>query len=386
MDWRPLVLALALVAPLACVSGSEESGLPPFLLTFSASAPGGADNASLGVAAGASAGYDRGLDVPKPPPPPGEPYVAASVTSNGTPERLARDLVDGANATATWSVRADADGPEGALRLAWDRAAIDALPLRYGFDGTWNGSTFDLRDAPFPEIHKAHGASSLALVVTVTRLTGTTPDAPQDVRALPGLAPGEVNVSWSAPASDGGQPLKAYVVTRDGVEIARVQSHQFTDQGRELGRSYHYAVRAINRLGPGEASPDAVASGTAPPAPPANETRVLTVDAPLPRVDLALPPLDAPLVQAHGQGEVQDPHLYDLDVAIAGQPARHLVLYTGTPLVPGFDVDLLHAPGVEASSPRGGAGGSVGLAEGRVVLRAHLAAGPFSEGVATALP
>src|SRR5581483_4258245 len=218
---------------------------------------------------------------PKPPPPPGAPYLAAFVTSDGTPERLARDVVDGANASASWTVRADADGPEGALRLAWDRAQLDALPLRFGVDGAWNGQTFDLRDAAPLEIHKARGAATLALVVTVTRLEGRVPDAPQDVRALPGATLGEVNVSWSPPASDGGQPIKAYVVTRDGVEIARVRGLSFTDEGREIGRSYHYSVVAVSRLGHGETSPEAAASGTAPPAPPSNESRVLSVDAPL---------------------------------------------------------------------------------------------------------
>ncbi|HWG91961.1 MAG TPA: hypothetical protein VNZ52_14010, partial [Candidatus Thermoplasmatota archaeon] len=73
------ILLAALPAP-PTAGAPSDSFLPPFLLTVLVEGPSGTrDTAAVGMAPGATAGYDRGLDRPQPPAPPAAPWVVLSV-------------------------------------------------------------------------------------------------------------------------------------------------------------------------------------------------------------------------------------------------------------------------------------------------------------------
>jgi hypothetical protein len=87
----------------------------------------------------------------------------------------------------------------------------------------------------------------------------TTPDAPQSLSAQSGN--GEVTLSWSAPANDGGASVTQYTIYRTGntnsvQQVATVSgsttSHTIT--GLANGQQYSYEVTATNAAGEGPAS------------------------------------------------------------------------------------------------------------------------------------
>ncbi|GEM_PF-3837225 len=403
MGWRALALTLALLAPLA---GAEPSGaqaaIPPFLLTASVGAPGALhDEATLGVSPDATSGYDRGLDAPEPPPPPGGAWLSAYLLAPNASERLSRSL-EAPAPSATWTLRVDADGPAGALRVAWNASELAAFPETFTLNATWQGETFDLRDEPTLDAQKGDGPASLEIAIAIEPMWGSAPGAPANLSALPGPSLGQVSLSWTPPADDGGHPLRGYVVYRgdDGSPlrpVARVSSPAWTDSGLPLGGRYQYAVAAANRLGEGNLSAAAFALGTGKPTlldprpagPGERDAPVLEVDAPLPSGGAWLPLPDAPLAEVHGHPDVIDPREYRVDAAALGLPLPEATVFTGAPLVP---VDLavpLPASGVDL--PPGGAHVEVDLREAggspeAVILRTSAQAGPLAWDDATALP
>jgi fibronectin type 3 domain-containing protein len=75
----------------------------------------------------------------------------------------------------------------------------------------------------------------------------------------------EVLLTWTVPAHDGGSTIIGYVVHRGDSE-ANLEEHEtlgvvlsFTDTGLVNGRTYHYAIFAVNSVGPGDRS-DVVSS------------------------------------------------------------------------------------------------------------------------------
>jgi len=86
---------------------------------------------------------------------------------------------------------------------------------------------------------------------------------------------GSVNLTWAVPDYDGLSSITGYIVLR-GVtasslsEVARLGlTLTHTDAGLENGRTYHYAVRALNYVGPGEYAAIVNATPLPPPSMPA---------------------------------------------------------------------------------------------------------------------
>jgi hypothetical protein len=373
MGWKTLILAAALLTPLVgAESASEEaagSSIPPFLLTASVDAPGGArSDATLGVDPAASASYDRGLDAPAPPPPPGGGWAEAYfLDGSNHSARLARDLV-GPAARANWTLLADADGPAGTLTLSWNRTQLAAFPETFTLNATVDGRTFDLRDEPTLRVAKPAGPATVQVAVSIERMWGGVPDAPQGLVALPGPGLGQATLSWSAPASDGGHALRGYVVYRGDNgsaprPIARTNATTLLDSGLPLGASYQYAVSATNRLGEGNLSGAALALGTGKPAAitpqPAGagerDERVLDAEAPLPSAGLRVPATDAPLLDLHARPDTLDGRMYDVSVQAADQPREEFAFFTLVEVPVPVDATLLSLPGADAQTPQGGA-------------------------------
>jgi fibronectin type 3 domain-containing protein len=85
------------------------------------------------------------------------------------------------------------------------------------------------------------------------------PSAPLNLTAVPGSMIGEVQLTWSTPASDGGTPITGYNIYRGsgpGTETLLTQvpagTTQYTDDGLTILTNYYYQVTAIN---PAESAP-----------------------------------------------------------------------------------------------------------------------------------
>jgi hypothetical protein len=92
--------------------------------------------------------------------------------------------------------------------------------------------------------------------VTAQQNTPTAPGAPTGLTATPGN--GTVTLSWSAPSSDGGSPVDAYLIaggpSPSGTSIQEtVGGHTATLSGLTNGTAYSFSVHAQNAFGDGPA-------------------------------------------------------------------------------------------------------------------------------------
>jgi len=192
-----------------------------------------------------------------------------------------------------------ASGGDGSVSLSWSAPASDggspvtgynvyrgtsaggesATPLASGVTATSftdttavNGTTYFYRVAAV----NAVGVSPQSNEAPATpHPAATVPAAPQSPTAAGGN--GSVQLSWSAPASNGGSAITGYNVYRGtsaGGEPAtpvasNVSGTSFTDTGLVNGTTYFYTVAAVNAVGvsPQSAEVSATPQPTAPTAP-----------------------------------------------------------------------------------------------------------------------
>lgn len=98
------------------------------------------------------------------------------------------------------------------------------------------------------------------------------PSAPQDLFLFQGDS--FLNLSWGTPADDGGMPLLGYVVYRglrdDEMKVLKslVEATYLNDTDLEMGKTYHYMVRALNMVGTGSPSVIVSCQAACSPTPP----------------------------------------------------------------------------------------------------------------------
>jgi fibronectin type 3 domain-containing protein len=104
----------------------------------------------------------------------------------------------------------------------------------------------------------------------------TVPGAPQSFAAAAGV--GQVTLSWKAPASSGGAPVTSYDVYRgpavgsESLLASGVTTPSYVDAAVTNGSTYYYKVTAVNSVGQGPATADAVAIPGVVPRAPSNLT------------------------------------------------------------------------------------------------------------------
>jgi fibronectin type 3 domain-containing protein len=103
----------------------------------------------------------------------------------------------------------------------------------------------------------AVGQGNRSSTVTITMSTPSVPSAPLDltVRKNGGI----VILTWTAPSDDGGSPITGYKVLRGLTPyslkpVATVNTTSFQDSDLPTGKTYFYAVVAVNLVGEGEKS------------------------------------------------------------------------------------------------------------------------------------
>ncbi|MHC1680336.1 MAG: fibronectin type III domain-containing protein [Methanomassiliicoccales archaeon] len=98
--------------------------------------------------------------------------------------------------------------------------------------------------------HNAAGNGAKSSTVQTT--PRTVPDAPTDLLATPGNA--QVDLTWNAPADDGGADIDHYLVYRNGIDVGHPTALSFVDSSLTNGATYTYTVAAHNVAGYGPAS------------------------------------------------------------------------------------------------------------------------------------
>jgi hypothetical protein len=172
--------------------------------------------------------------------PPGPPSAVTAVAGNGQASVSWTEPVDdGGSPVTAATVTAS---PGGATCTTAGTSCV--------VDGLVNGTTYTFTVVAANA--KGPGAASVPS-------DPVTPAGPPGAPGAPAVVPGdgEVEVSWSAPVADGGDPVNAYVATAQpgGVTCHTTTGTTCTIEGLGNGITHTVSVRAINTRGPGPASP-----------------------------------------------------------------------------------------------------------------------------------
>ncbi|NLN78175.1 MAG: hypothetical protein GX141_04590, partial [Armatimonadetes bacterium] len=90
----------------------------------------------------------------------------------------------------------------------------------------------------------ATATKNFTLVSTDT----TAPTVPANLTAN-ATSPSQINLAWSASTDSGGAGLAGYIVYRGGVEVGRVATTSYSDNGLTANTAYSYTVKAYDNAG-----------------------------------------------------------------------------------------------------------------------------------------
>lgn len=194
----------------------------------------------------------------------------------GAPRSLVATPGPGARTiTLSWQAP-DADGgtPVTGYAITRDGAPLATLgaQLQYADATLANGASSRY------EVRAINLAGAGAASNEANATAYAVPSAPVGLVATAGAAPGNVTISWNAPASDGGTPITGYAIY--GANAGENESllaqvgdvRAFVDAGLPNGQLRHYRVAATNLAGTGARSDEASATTFAPPAAPTTLT------------------------------------------------------------------------------------------------------------------
>jgi hypothetical protein len=146
----------------------------------------------------------------------------------------------------------------------------------------------------------------------VYTIQNTTPDAPTGLTAT-AVSSSQINLSWTAPASDGGSPIIGYRIEREspiGGGFATIVANTgstgttYSDIGLAASTQYNYRVSAINANGIGQVSNEVSATTSAEPG---TITRGGSFISPAPVVPPPLQECDPYLTEYMRFGDNNDP-------------------------------------------------------------------------------
>ena len=143
-----------------------------------------------------------------------------------------------------------------AVGVKYDDESFDGSDHMSRFNDNWASSS------PKPTLMVQYTGGTSASVDMIN-----TPDAPTNLVAVTGSP---IDMTWTAPANNGGAAITDYQIYRDGSALATVGSTatNYTDSAIVGGTSYTYEVAAINSMGAGAKSNQSTAiAGTEPGAP-----------------------------------------------------------------------------------------------------------------------
>ncbi len=162
---------------------------------------------------------------------------------------------------AAGDVVATSDPPSGGTGdIATGMSAVLSDQIRPGqfylrVDGVGNGDPLGSGYSDYGSL----GAYTLTMSHWCAAVAPGAPSEPQDLAVEQDDRAGTATLSWDVPISEGGSPISGYAVTRDGFDVAALdttdRSYVFT--GLPRGDTTTLGVRAINANGDGMPGPDA---------------------------------------------------------------------------------------------------------------------------------
>jgi hypothetical protein len=202
---------------------------------------------------------NSGPSVPLPTAP-GAPTLTSATPGNGrVPLAWTAPTSNGGSPITSYTATASPGG-----------ASCTTAGLGCAVDGLTNGTTYTFTVRATNSV--GTGPESNALTATPVD-PGQPPSAPGGLTTSPNLAAG-VGLSWTAPSSSGTAPISGYRIYRGnasgGETLLAIVGNVLTylDTTVVNGGTYYYQVSAVNSVGEGPRSTEAVAQrGTAPSVP-----------------------------------------------------------------------------------------------------------------------
>jgi fibronectin type III domain protein len=193
------------------------------------------------------------------------PSVPRNVATTGGADRITLSwqapLDDGGSAVIGYKVyRGSSAGSETLFATLGNVTSFIDTPLATGVMFFYRVSA-----------RNANGEGPLS--ASVFGRTTTPPSAPLNAAATPSA--GRIDVTWSAPSSNGGSAISSYRIYR-GADAASLSFRgtatglAFADPSLPAGTTFSYAVSAVNVTGEGPLSAVVSATTPVPPAAPAN--------------------------------------------------------------------------------------------------------------------
>jgi len=193
--------------------------------------------------------------------PPSSEVSAKPATVPGSPGNL-QAIPGNGNVTIQWSGAPNNGAPvtnyrvyrgttSGQTSLFKELGNVDT----YTDTGLTNGARYYYRVAAVNRVGEGTKSNEASASPTAGP---SVPSVPRNLAATAGS--GVVTLRWSAPAADGGSPIKNYTiyrgVSRDSlVVLARASALSLFDGGLTNGVTYYYEVAAVNSIGEGPRSP-----------------------------------------------------------------------------------------------------------------------------------
>jgi fibronectin type 3 domain-containing protein len=192
-------------------------------------------------------------------------------TPDVTPPSVPADLAatpqpNPARVEVTWTAAADNVGVAGYEVFRDGALAAQVAGLAYTDTAVVSNTTYGYAVVALD----AAGNRSAAATVSVTTGDLVAPSTPGGLTAVGRTSPLRVDLAWPASTDDVG--VAGYEVLRDDVLLATVTGTSYSDTAVQSGRSYRYAVRAVDAAGnrSGEAGASATAPDVVAPSAPAN--------------------------------------------------------------------------------------------------------------------
>jgi subtilisin len=241
----------------ACTAGGSPSTIISAIRTTDAS-KGFTTDPNHSPVSGRYYGYIVWLGSTSPPPtPPGAPTLNSATAGN-------------AQVALSWSAPSSSGGAaitnyqiyRGLSTNSETLVATIGTATSYTDTGRTNGTTYYYKVSAF---NGSEGPLSNELSAMPAGSVSGVPGVPNGVSAAPANGRG-VQVSWSAPSSDGGSPVTGYKIYRGTSSssqslLATVNGLTYKDTSAARGGLFYYTVSATNAAGEGPKS--AVVSATA---------------------------------------------------------------------------------------------------------------------------
>jgi hypothetical protein len=239
---------------------ASDGGSPIIGYTVTSS-PGGKTATSNGATTVIVSGLTNGTDYTF-------TVVATTARGNG-PASMESEAVTPARSPDAPTSAAAAAG-DGAASVIWTAPASDGGSSIIGYTVTANpgGQTATTNGTTTATVTGLTNGTAYTFTVVATNAVGDSqPSLPSDAvtpAATPGRPTavaataddGEANVTWTAPASDGGYPITGYTVTVSpgNATVDTTGATQATVTELTNGTAYTFTVFATNALGAGQAS------------------------------------------------------------------------------------------------------------------------------------